>query len=206
MYNPTITDRLNYQKTAARAIEQRQNNALASPLHRELSAQQLKVLLDASNLKGKQVISLLLSGLTLDEAATLKTDQIDPETATITITGSAPRTLNFNGALKLLFAQSGGHPVWDTDKSASSDDLAAVLLCAAVDSGLPNPGEITAEAIRHSYIAYLVRQGLRLSDLEQITGYLEPFVISSYSSYSPPQQGLSIGDVELLHPALDNTA
>ncbi len=206
LYNPTITDRLNYQQTAGRTIEQRQNNALASPLHRELSAQQLKVLLDASNLKGKQVISLLLSGLTLDEAATLKADQIDPETATITITGLAPRTLNFNGALKLLFAQSGGHPVWDTDKPVSSDDLAAVLLCAAVDSGLPNPGEITAEAIRHSYIAYLVRQGLRLSDLEQITGYLEPSVISSYSSYSPPQQGLSIGDVELLHPALDNAA
>ncbi|MDD1627905.1 MAG: integrase [Methylococcaceae bacterium] len=204
LYNPTITDRLNYQQTAARPIEQRQNNALASPLHRELSAQQLKVLLDASNLKGKQVISLLLSGLTLDEAATLKADQIDPETATITITGSAPRTLNFNGALKLLFAQSGGHPVWDTDKSASSDDLAAVLLCAAVDSGLPNPGEITAEAIRHSYIAYLVRQGLRLSDLEQITGYLEPSVISSYSSYSPPQQGLNIEDVDLFYPALDN--
>jgi uncharacterized protein involved in exopolysaccharide biosynthesis len=204
LYNPTITDRLNYQQTAARPIEQRQNNALASPLHRELSAQQLKVLLDASNLKGKQVISLLLSGLTLDEAVTLKADQIDPETATITITGSAPRTLNFNGALKLLFAQSGGHPVWDTDKSASSDDLAAVLLCAAVDSGLPNPGEITAEAIRHSYIAYLVRQGLRLSDLEQITGYLEPSVISSYSSYSPPQQGLNIEDVDLFYPALDN--
>lgn len=206
MYNPTVADLLNYQKTAARPIEQRQNNTLASPLHRELSVQHLKVLLDASNLKGKQVISLLLSGLTLDDACALKADQIDQETATITITGSAPRVLNFNGALKILFAQSGGHPVWDTDKSASSDDLAAVLLCAAVDSGLPNPGEITAEAIRHSYIAYLVRQGLRLSDLEKITGYLEPSVISSYSSYSPPQQGLGIGDVELFHPALDSTA
>jgi site-specific recombinase XerD len=199
---------LNYQQTAARPIEQRQNNALASPLHRELSVPQLRILFDASNLKGKQVISLLLSGLTLDEAASLKADQIDLETATITITitGSAPRTLTINLALKSLFAQSGGHTIWDADKPASSDDLAAALLCAADDSGLPNPGEITAEAIRHSYIAYLVRQGLRLSDLEQITGYLEPSVISSYSSYSPPQQGLSIGDVKLLHPALDNIA
>jgi len=109
LYNPTIADQLNYQQTAARSIEQRQNNALASPLHRELSAQQLRVLLDASNLKGKQVISLLLSGLTLDEASSLKTDQIGLETATITITGSAPRTLNFNRALKSLFAQSDGH-------------------------------------------------------------------------------------------------
>ena len=115
-----------------------------------------------------------------------------------------PRTLAISRTLKSLFAQSGDLPVWDADKPASSDDLAAVLLCAAVDSGLPNPGEITAEAIRHSYIAYLVRQGLRLSDLEQITGYLEPSVISSYSAYSPPQQGRGIDDIELLHPALDD--
>jgi site-specific recombinase XerD len=78
-------------------------------------------------------------------------------------------------------------------------------VCAAVDSGLPDPEEITAEAIRHSYITYLVRQGLRLSDLEQITGHLEPSVISSYSAYSPPQQGRHISDIELIHPALINT-
>jgi hypothetical protein len=51
-----------------------------------------------------------------------------------------------------------------------------------------------------------VRQGLRLSDLEQITGYLEPSVISSYSAYSPPQQGRGIDDIELLHPALVDIA
>ena len=63
--------------------------------------------------------------------------------------------------------------MWDANKPASSEDLDAVLLCSAVDSSLPNPGEVTAKAIRHSYIDYLVLQGLRLSDLEQITGYLE---------------------------------
>jgi len=161
-------------------------------------------LLNASNLKGKQVISLLLSGLSLDEAASLKAGQIDLVSSTINITGSAPRILTINRALKSLFAQSDGRPAWGADKPASPHDLAAVLLCAAVDSGLPNPDEITAEAIRHSYIVYLVRQGLRLSDLEQITGNLEPSVISSYSSYSPPQQGLSIDNVELLHPALES--
>ena len=202
MYNPAVADMLNYQQTAAQPLEQGQKHALASPLNKELSVHQLRILLDASNLKGKQVISLLLSGLTLDEAATLKAEQVDLDKSTIAVPGSVPRTLIINRALKSLFAQSNGRPVWDTDKPGSSDDLAAALLCAAVDSGLPNPGEITAEAIRHSYIAYLVRQGLRLSDLEQITGFLEPSVISSYSSYSPPQKGLSIDDIELLHPVL----
>jgi succinoglycan biosynthesis transport protein ExoP len=206
IYSPAGVDSLNYQQTAVQPIEQRPKNALASPLYRELSVHQLRILLEASNLKSKQVISLLLSGLTLDEAASLKADQIDLEKAVITVTGSVPRTLKIKRALKALFAQSSDRPVWDADKPASSDDLAAALLCAAVDSGLPNPGEINAEAIRHSYIAYLVRQGLRLSDLEQITGYLEPSVISSYSSYSPPQQGRGIDEIELLHPALNEMA
>jgi hypothetical protein len=115
-----------------------------------------------------------------------------------------PRTLRIGNAFKSLFAQSGDGPAWDADNS--SGELSIALLCAAVDSGLPNPEELTAAAIRHSYIAYLVRQGLRLSDLEQITGYLEPSVISSYSSYSPPQQGRSIDDIELIHPALNEMA
>lgn len=206
MYNPNVADMLNYQQTATRPIEHGQQHALASPLYRELSVLQLRTLLNASNLKGKQLISLLLSGLTLDEAASLKSGQIDLETSTMTITSSAPRTLTINRALKSLFAQSDGHPVWEGDKPSSYQDLATALLCAAVDSGLPNPGEITDEAIRHSYIVYLIRQGLRLSDLEQITGYLEPSVISSYSAYSPPQQGLNTDNVELLHPALANIA
>jgi len=206
MYNPAAAEMLNYQKTAAIPLEQKQTNALASPMYKELSSHQLRILLNASNLKGKQLISLLLSGLSLDEAVSLKAGQIDLEMATITVDGSMPRTLNISNSLKALFVQSGGHPAWDADNPIASDDLTAALLCAAVDSGLPNPGEITSEAIRHSYIAYLVRQGLRLSDLEQITGSLEPSVISSYCAYSPPQQSRGIDDIELLHPALADIA
>ena len=206
MYNPAAADMLNYQQTAAQPLAQKPTNALASPVYRELSSRQLRILLNASNLKGRQLISLLLSGLTLEEAASLKAGQIDLEMATITVAGSMPRTLGISNSVKALFVQSGDHPAWDADNPIASDDLSTALLCAAVDSGLPNPGEITAEAVRHSYIAYLVRQGLRLSDLEQITGYLEPTVLSGYSAYSPPQQGRGIDDIELLHPALVDIA
>ena len=94
-------------------------------MHKELSSHQLRILLNASNLKGKQLISLLLSGLSLDEAASLKAGQIDLEMATITVAGSMPRTLGISNSLKALFAQSGGHPVWDADNPIASDDLTA---------------------------------------------------------------------------------
>ncbi|MGZ8241730.1 MAG: GumC family protein [Methylobacter sp.] len=201
MYNPAA-ERLNFRQTAVKSLDQKQNNALESPLFRELSSSQLKTLLKASNLKTRQFISLLLCGLSIDEAASLKADHVDMEKDTITIPGAIPRVIPLNRSLKLLFEQSGSHPAWNGANPSSSEDLAASLLCAALDSSLPDPMEITAETIRHSYVAYLVRQGLRLSDLEQIVGYLEPFVISSYSAYSPPQQGRAIDDIELLHPAL----
>ena len=204
LYNPAAADRLNYRQTVAPPLEQKTGNALASPLLRELSSHQLRQLLNAANLKGKQLIAFLLSGLTIEEAASLTVAQIELETATLTVGGAKPRTLTVSSTLKALLAQSGDHPAWDADQSA--DDLAVALLCAAVDSGLPNPGEITAAAIRHSYIAYLVRQGLRLSELEQITGQLEAAVISSYSAYSPPQQGRNLDEIEWLHPALANVA
>lgn len=193
---------VNYSQAKLSPVDPKTNTALASPSYRELSSHQLRILLNASNLKGKQLISLLLSGLNIDEAASLQPGQINLKAATITITGKTPRIIPISGSLKSLFEQSGGHPAWDADDPGLRIDLSAALVCAAVDSGLPEPQEITADVIRHSYIAYLVRQGLRLSDLEQITGHLAPSAISSYGAYSPPQQGRHIYEIELLHPAL----
>jgi uncharacterized protein involved in exopolysaccharide biosynthesis len=188
--------------TTASQLGQKTDNVLAGPACRELSSHHLRILLNAANLKGKQLIGLLLSGLTLDEAASLTADQIDPDAAAVHVAGKSPRTIPLSNFVKSSLLQSGGHPAWNPDDPETRIDLSAALVCAAVDSGLPDPQQITAEAIRHSYIAYLVRQGLRLADLERVTGYLEPSVLSSYSTYSPPQQGRDIYEIELLHPAL----
>lgn len=199
---PHAADMINFQQTSAKSLEQQQTQALIGPFHRELSTDELKSLLGASTLKGKQLICLLLSGLAIEEAASLKADQINLKTATITLAEPLRRTLAINRPLHSLFEQSDGYPVWIADKPGSSEDLAACLLCAALDSDLDDPMAITAEAIRHSYIIYLVRQGLRLSDLEQIVGWINPRAISEYSAYLPPQKGRGINDIELLHPAL----
>jgi uncharacterized protein involved in exopolysaccharide biosynthesis len=177
-------------------------HALASPSRRELSSRQLRTLLNASNLKGKQLTALLLSGLSFDEAAALRAEQMDLSSGSIRVGGRFPRTVLMSHLLKSLFQLSENRPCWNPDDPEVRIDLSAALVCGAVDSGLPDPQQITAEAVRHSYIAYLVRQGLRLSDLEQVIGYLEPPEMLSYRNYSPPQQGRKIDEIELLHPAL----
>jgi succinoglycan biosynthesis transport protein ExoP len=198
---PQAAGAIDFQQTRGKSLEQPQNKSLASPFYRELTTEELKELLNASSLKGKQLIGLLLSGLTLEEAASLQADQIDSEKGIIALAHSSHRTLHLNRPLKSLFTQSGGNPVWITESNRSTEDLAACLLCAALDLGV-DPLEFSAEAIRHSYILYLVRQGLRLSALEEIVGYIEPLAISEYSTYAPAQKGRSIDAIELLHPAL----
>lgn len=196
------------ESAASRPLPQKTVQTLAGGHngHRELSSHQLRTLINSSNLKGKQLIGLLLSGLTVDEAASLTEARIDLEGPTIRLAGNPPRIVPMSCWLKSLIERSGGRPVWDPEDAGTRVDLSAALVCAAVDSGLPNPQEITADTIRHSYIAYLVRQGLRLSDLEHVTGRLDPSTISSYQAYSPPQHGRPITEIELLHPALINPA
>jgi integrase len=184
--------------------EQKASSFLPGPLHRELSSHQLRILLKAANLEGKQLIALLLTGLDIAEIVSLTPGQIDLDAGIITLNGKPPRAVPISRFLQSLFEQSEGQPLWDANDRGSRVDLSAALVCAAVDSGLPDADGITAEAIRHSYIAYLVRQGLRLSELEQVVGRLEPQIISSYRAYSPPQEGRHLHEIELLHPALIN--
>ena len=204
LYKDIGFDRLNpLQPPATAQLRQDSNKVLASPLTRELSDAELRALLSATNGMGQQLIGLLLSGLTLEEAAALTPEDFDLDHNTIQIPGSEPRVIAINDPLKSLFAHSAKRPAWHT-LPLSVNDLAAIIGLAAIDSGLPHPDEISAEAIRHTYIVYLVRQGLRLSELSQLVGHLPPSVQLSYSSYSPPRPGCSLEEIEKTHPVLAN--
>lgn len=201
VYRPA-SERIDYQDSIIQPLGQQQNNALAAPSHRELSSHQLRVLLNAATLTGKQLIGLLLSGLTLEEAASLKMEQVNLPLSVITITRPVLRSIGISRPLKALFEQSGGYPAWVAAQPAAKDTLAVSLSCAANDSGLASPEDITEATIRHSYILYLARQGLRLADIEHIVGFLDPEAIAYYGSYCAPHQSRGIDEVELLHPAL----
>jgi len=169
---------------------------------RELSEQEIRALLDAAPIKGRQLIAVLLCGLSLEEASALTEADIDLEHRQITAGRDALRTLSMPPALHDLFADYTPLPAWRQDASLDTDDLDALIACAAVDSGLPRPEDIDAEAIRHSYLAYLVRRGLRLSELERVVGPLPAKVLAWYGRLSPPGPGLRAEDIPLTHPAL----
>jgi len=84
----------------------------------------------------------------------------------------------------------------------SSADVEGLIACAAYDAGLSNPTEVNSDLLRHTYAAYLVRQGARLADIGGIIGHIAPAAFREYGRLSPPGPGLSLERIDLVFPAL----
>ncbi|SFP59328.1 Uncharacterized protein involved in exopolysaccharide biosynthesis [Nitrosomonas cryotolerans] len=198
----TTREVLNNPQQQQTALTQQQNAALQNPLARELSLQEVAVLLRVAREKEKLLITLLLSGMTLDEISALSAEQIDFEQEKLTIAGVSPRVIPLNHVLKLLLSMPACRLIGPSDQPLSYDDLAALLSCVVADAGLSAPEEIKAAAFRHTYIIYLVRQGVRLSDLASVIGYITPIELAGYRIYSPAGPRRTLKEIDLLYPGL----
>jgi polysaccharide biosynthesis transport protein len=186
----------------ANVLAQPQQYALEKPAIREISSQEIDILIHSANDKEKLLIALLLSGVNLEEIPTIQQDNIDFDKDKLTIVGSSPRTIPLNPALRSLLSNPNCHLIGPAGEPLTEGDLTALLTCAIIDAGLPAQDEMSAASLKHTYIIYLVRQGIRLSDLELIVGYIAPTERSGYSAYSPPGPGRSFKDIDLLYPGL----
>ncbi len=183
-------------------LEQEEIKSLEQSLPEELSSSEITNLLQTADLKGRQIIALLLSGLSLQEIVNLKQDDINFTENTITVRGAENRTVVLQPALKHWFKQSDIIPAWNNGKdSVTEKTLKAILTYSIVDAGM-DPERITEDTLLHSYIMYLVRQGIRLSELISIIGVRDPVLLAQYSRYSPEQKGLAVSDINLLYPSL----
>ena len=184
--------------------------ALAHQLTRELSVSEVLTLFKAADPKSRLLIALLLSGLSVEEVSATRVGDLNLSAAELTVTGRPASRLAIAPASAAVIAAciagelSPDTPVCPDSNGAAlgADDLAALLACAAHDAGLVNPAEITPLVLRHTYLAYLVRQGVRLSDLQTVVGDIPPTVLAAYAAFSPPGSGVSLDSVERNYPAL----
>ena len=63
---------------------------------------------------------------------------------------------------------------------------------AAYDAGLDGADELTPRALRHTYLVYLLRQGIRFADIGRIVGRLPPQELAAYMRYAPSQPRLPL--------------
>ena len=176
-------------------------------LPRELTTPEILALTDAADEDSRLVIVALLSGLTVDELAALSWDDVDLEAGVIHLPDARVHTLH--EPLKTMLAErrtkspGSSYPLSDqSGHPLTPADLEGLIACTAHDGGIGAPADVTPAVLRHTYIAFLVRQGVRLSELGRIVGRVPPALYSAYGRLSPPGPGLSVEQIQLVPPAL----
>ncbi len=184
--------------------------ALTHQLSRELAESEVQALLEAADPDARLLIACLLSGLEINEAQDLRWGDIDTGAGELHVDGKNRRVIPVTAPLAALVSECAASDV-QADAAVWQDasggplgaaDLAALVSCAAHDAGLTTPTEVTPEALRHTHLAYLVRQGIRLGDLAKLAGYISPTVLATYGVMSPPGAAVALDPDRFVYPAL----
>jgi uncharacterized protein involved in exopolysaccharide biosynthesis len=176
-------------------------------LPRELERDEVSALLQASDEPTRLVVLLLLSGLTAEEAIAVRAGDIDLVRGVIRAHGSEEREISLGDALRAeLGARTAAQPsdplLGQGRRAATRESIDAQILCAAHDAGLADPANVNADCLRHTYVAYLVRQGMRFADLTSLVGELPAELLGAYTTFAPPGPRVARERIETSYPGV----
>jgi polysaccharide biosynthesis transport protein len=87
-------------------------------------------------------------------------------------------------------------------QALGESDLQMLLLCAAVDAGLPDSGALMPEQLRHTAVAWLVREGLRFADLPRRFGRIDARALADLAALVAEMPRRHGDEIDPLMPAL----
>ena len=175
-------------------------------LPRELDRDEVAALIQASDASSRLVVLLLLSGVTPDEAIAAHVGDVDLARGIIRV-GGAGRDVALGDALRSelvprMTASASDPLLGQAASHATRESIDAQILCAAHDAGLDDPTRVDADSLRHTYVAYLVRQGIRFADLTSLVGELTADLLGAYTTYAPPGPRVARERIETSYPGV----
>ncbi len=170
--------------------------ALPQPAGIELEGEEIRQLFESSDRIGQQLIALLLSGLTLDEVSRVERHCFDFKSGRLWVAGDQERTLTLAPSVLDLFVENEELEI----ATIPVAELAAKITLLAVDAGLCEPERVNAESIRQSYLTYLVRQGVKLSEVDQVVGGVSATQLAACAQLSPEGVGKPLEEIGLVYP------
>jgi polysaccharide biosynthesis transport protein len=173
--------------------------ALPDATARQLMGGEVEALWELADDAERQIMGLLLCGLDLPEILLLTTEDFDLRESEVRVPTDARRIL-LPPVLADLFKDAHPLPAWRSPEEAAETARRIPLL--AVDAGLAHAAEVTPDVLRHTYLAFLVRQGARLTELHRIAGRLDSATVQRYAPLSPTGASRPIGQVDLAYPLL----
>lgn len=171
---------------------------LQQDLPRELTQAEISALSSAADPQASGVLCLLLNGFSTEEIGNLTVDDFDLEKSCIHV-ASRGRDIIMNRHSAALFTEDYLQ-AWRKHHEFNKQEIESMLTCAAIDAGLSGPEHINAEIIRFSYMLFLVRQGIKLSDLAKVFGPISPARLVELGRFSPEQAGIPIEDIDQEFP------
>ena len=176
-------------------------------LPRELRGEEIDALVRGADHDTRIGMLLLLHGVAPQELMALRRADVDLERRVIRVSGKWSRELPIGGALErelVVGSASSDSPLLPArgERPATLSDVGAALLYAAHDAGIERPSEITPAALRHTYIAFLVRQGIRFADLARVVGAIPSEDLTAYGDLTPAGPRVALEAIELVLPAL----
>jgi polysaccharide biosynthesis transport protein len=179
------------------------------PEVRELSNDEVAALAAAGE-DQRLACTALLMGLTEEELIAVRWDAVDLDGNSIRIAGASARGFALAEPLRGLVAarrdaQPEGAETLLHDANGAplgTSDVARLVLYAAYDAGIERPQEITPAVLRHTYLAFLLRQGMRMSDLARVAGHIPQAELGAYAQIAGSGARLPFDEIERVLPAL----
>jgi uncharacterized protein involved in exopolysaccharide biosynthesis len=170
-------------------------------LPRELAGAELKSLMSVADPLTAGYAALLLSGISPYELPLLHSACFDSSGDRIEVPGASRREISIGqGAwrrLEPVLAEMAGSKM-----ALPLPDLDQRLVSCAREAQLADPGSINALSLWHSYVLYLVRQGIDASALAKRAGAIPPDVHGTLMHFAPPGGNRPLSSIEFIHPIL----
>lgn len=177
-------------------------------LPRELTQGEVEALLAGADSDDRLLCGLLLLGLTVDELRELTLRDFDRAGLRLTVRGASARTLPLPDWIGQALDSYPGDPIDgplfrnSVGQPLSESDIARRLACAALDAGLEAATTVSPDVLRHTCIAFLMRQNLRFSGLASLVGTLNADELAAYADANPSLQRVRHDEIDPIMPAL----
>ncbi len=170
-------------------------------LPRELATAEVQSLLAVSDTMLSGYATLLLSGVSPYELPLLHAACFSDADRRLDIPGASARALSLVPACWDSLADIR-HLMDDAQMALPIAEIDRQLLHAAQTAGLADSQGVDALALWHTYVVYLVRQGIDASSLGRRVGAIPQDVFGALKHFAPPDGNRPLGSIAFTYPAL----
>jgi polysaccharide biosynthesis transport protein len=177
---------------------------------RQLDDAEIAALIAAAIEDAKLAMLALLTGLSTDELVALSWDEIDLSGGIIHVGGQDGRPVLLEEPLRSLLAErrrlrpeDGGRVLHGPNETPlGTDDIERLVQYCAHDAGLDRPQEVSAAALRYTWLSFLLRQGLRAADVSAVAGHVPPRDLFAYMEIHSPKAKQPLDRIDRVLPVL----